>query len=108
MIKFGSSSFINPKDVVLISTTETDREGFPFQATVTLRNGEKYTVNFSDGEYRASQVRNLAVAVEEAESRSDPIQPQVLRWLIQAEVNKLRPYLRRIEKGVQEADNEEA
>ena len=57
--------YINPKDVVEIYSSNSNKLDFPFKLTIELRNGRQVFVNYRTEEDRYSAAYTLSKAVEE-------------------------------------------
>lgn len=95
-----SSYYIAPEDVEAVTAEESNRPDYPYRIVVTVKSGRLYSVDYRDERRRDEVASNIVRTVETERARALPPTMQEIRWAVQAEVDKLRPYLRRIEKGL--------
>ncbi len=99
-----SSYYIAAEDVEAVTSEESGRPDYPHRIIVTVKSGRLYSVDYRDERRRDEVVSNIVRTVEAERARALPPTMQTIRWAVQAEVDKLRPYLRRIEKQTKGAD----
>ena len=105
MIKL-SGYYIAPEEIVAIEAVASNRPDYPYRLAVTLKSGRAYSVDYRDEQRRNEVADSIVRAVDFARDREAPPTMQTIRWAVQAEVDKLRPYLRRIEKAMKAAGAE--
>lgn len=89
---------IAPGEIEAIEAGDSGRPDYPYGIVVTTKNGRKYSVSYTDKGRRDEVVASMIRAVDVERERVLPPTLQTIRWAVQAEIDKLRPYLRRIEK----------
>lgn len=102
MIAVGSYYHIAEQEIEAISRDENGGVQYPYTLKVKTKGGREYAINYQDKKSRDNEVVRIITAVD-AYNRDHNPTLQIIRWAIEAEVNKLRPYLRRIEKMLKEA-----
>lgn len=100
MITFNDYYYIAESEVeaILKEVTEGD---FPYRLTVRTKAGRDYVVRYKDKRTRDNSASNIEYAVRCYNANQNPSLDR-LREIMHDEVNKLRPYLRRIEKSLKE------
>ena len=91
---------------ISIEAVASNRPDYPYRLAVTLKSGRGYSVDYRDEQRRNEVADSIVRAVDFARDREAPPTMQTIRWAVQAEVDKLRPYLRRIEKAMKAAGAE--
>ena len=69
--------------------------------TVKTKSGHDYSVSYRDQRSRDNMAYAIESKVKTYNTEHNP-SLDVLRWIVQNENDKLRPYLRRIEKALKE------
>ena len=97
-----SGMYINPGDVVSITTGTDSRQDYPFSMTVGLRNGREFKTNYAKASARDLDAGRLADCVGR-------IQPEpVTSYEMELIVNRLKDTIRRDIKNLrQELKKEE-
>lgn len=103
MIAVGSYYHIAEQEIEAISRDENGGGQYPYTLKVRTKGGREYAINYQDRKSRDKEVASIIAAVDTYNRDHNPTL-QVIRWVIEAEVNKLRPYLRRIEKMLKEVE----
>lgn len=101
MIKIGSYYQIVASEVESITLDQGNAE-YPYRLKVTTKTGREYSVAYQNKAQRDQEAARVANAVDR-EAREPSASIDIVRYLLSEEVNKLRPYLRRIEKALKEA-----
>lgn len=96
---------IAPGEIEVIEAGDSGRPDYPHRIAVTTKGGRKYSVDYVDKGRRDEVVAGIVRAVDIERERALPPTLQTIRWAVQAETDKLRPYLRRIEKALKAAGN---
>lgn len=102
MIKLSGYN-IAPGEIEAIESGDSGRQDYPHRLSVTTKGGRKYTVDYADKTRRDEVEAGMIRAVDVERTRALPPSSQEIRWTVQAEIDKLRPYLRRIEKVLKNA-----
>lgn len=105
MIALGSYYRIAEREVEATYKDDNGPDEYPHRLTVRTKAGHDYTVNYNDERRRDAELGRITAAVETYDRDHDPT-IDIIRWIIEGEVNKLRPYLRRIEKAQKEAHHD--
>lgn len=101
MIAVGSYYHIAEQEIEAISRDENGGQKYPYTLKVRTKAGREYGLNYQDRKSRDNEATRIIAAVDAYNREHNPTL-QVIRWVIEAEANKLRPYLRRIEKALKE------
>lgn len=96
---------IAPGEIEVIEAGDSGRSDYPYRIAVTTKGGRRYSVDYADQKRRDEVAAGIVRAVETERDRALPPTLQTIRWAVQAETDKLRPYLRRIEKALKAAGN---
>lgn len=107
MISFSDTYYINPEDIETITKLASSDAGYPYELNITLKSGRAHSVVYVDKAVRDLAAFTICQAVERYNARMSPPSTQDIRYAVAAEVDKLRPYLRRIEKMQKEAKADE-
>ena len=99
MITFGNAFFIEAREIEVISKENSGNSAAPFRLTVQTKSKNKYSVDFANKDVRDHEAERLAYNVE-VTHRSYDWSVDVIHDMVANEVEKLRPFLRRIEKAV--------
>ena len=100
MVKLDGYYSIAESEIEAILRQKKDR-GFPYILTVKTKSEHDYSVGYRDQRSRD----NMAYAIEsKMNTYNTERKPSldILRWIVQNENDKLRPYLCRIEKALKE------
>lgn len=95
---------IDPEQIEAIAR-ETQTGAYPHVLKITTISGRTYSAKYESEAMREQEIRRIVVEVERAK-RSSRLTTEDIRWAAAAEIDKLRPYLRRIEKILKETKKE--
>lgn len=104
MINATKFYVIDPEQIEAIAR-ETQTGDFPHVLKITTISGRTYSAKYESEAMREQEIRRLVVEIERAK-RSNMLTTADIRWAAAAEIDKLRPYLRRIEKILKETKKE--
>ena len=96
---------IDPEQIEAIAR-ETQIGDFPHVLKITTLSGRSYCAKYASEADREKAIKDMVWEIERAK-RSSRLTAEDIRWAVAAEIDKLRPYLRRIEKILKETKKEE-
>ena len=99
MITFGDSYFIEPREIEAIFKSDSGVAAFPYRLTVETKSHNKYGLDFSNKDVRDREAERLAYNAE-VYHRDHDWSVDVIHDMVAKEIEKIRPFLRRIEKAV--------
>ena len=82
-------------------TREKGTGAYPYILKITTKAGHTFSVSYQVESQREGEIRRIVAEIER-EKRSNRLTHDDVRWAVSAEIDKLRPYLRRIEKILKE------
>lgn len=97
MIRVGSYYHLAAGEIEAITQDQTAGE-YPHRLKITTRAGHKYSITYQNKTQRDREAARIAAEIDR-ETREQTITIDVVRYIVAAEIDKLRPYLRRIEKA---------
>ena len=100
MIHVTSFYEIDPEQIEVLAR-ETGTGSHPYILKIITKGGHTFSVSYSTGPQRESEIRRIVAEIDR-EKRSSKLTHDDIRWAVAAEIDKLRPYLRRIEKILKE------
>ena len=104
MIRVGSFYQIVASEVESIKVDQVN--GIcPYQLKVMTKTGHEYGISYQDKARRDQEAERIAKEVDRENRDANPSITTV-RWIVAEEINKLRPYMRRIEKSVKGEQHE--
>lgn len=98
MITLGNI-YIEPREIEIISKEKSGDAAYPYRLTVETKSHNKYATDFANKDVRDREAERLAYNVE-VYHRDHDWSVDVIHDMVAKEVEKMRPYLRRIEKAV--------
>ena len=99
MITFGEAYFIEPREIEAIYKSDSGVAAFPYRLTVETKSHNKYAIVFANKDIRNCEAERLAYNVE-VYHRDHDWSVDVIHDMVAKEIEKIRPFLRRIEKAV--------
>lgn len=98
MVKLDEYYYIAESEIEAILQQKKDGN-FPYILTVKTKSGHDYSVGYRDRSSRDNMAHAIESKVKTYNTERNP-SLDVLRRIVQNENDKLRPYLRRIEKAL--------
>lgn len=105
MITFGNAYFVEAREIEAILKENSGVAAYPYRLTVETKSHNKYSVDYMNKEARDHEADYLACTIE-VTHRDHDLTVDVIHDMVAKEVEKLRPYLRRIEKAVTDKEEE--
>lgn len=99
MITFGNVYFVEAREIEAIAKENSGNSTFPYRLTVETKSHNKYSVDYVNKDSRDREADRIAYEVERTHLNHD-ITVDVIHDVIAKEVEKIRPFLKRIEKAV--------
>ena len=99
MIKFGNVYFVEAREIEVVAKENSGDPRWPYRLAVETKSHRKYAVDYSNIDARDREAERIAYEVERIHLNYD-ITVDVIHDEVKREVEKIRPYLRRIEKAV--------
>lgn len=99
MITFGNAYLVEAREIEAIAKENSGNAAYPYRLTVETKSHSKYSVDFANKDIRDREAERIAYEVERIHLNYD-ITVDVIHDVIAKEVEKIRPFLKRIEKAV--------
>ena len=99
MITFGNAFFIEAREIEVISKENSGSAAAPYRLTVQTKSHNKYSVDYVNKDTRDHEADRLAYNVELVHRNYD-WSVDVIHDMVAKEIEKIRPFLKRIEKAV--------
>lgn len=106
MIHVTSFYEMDAEQIESLARERVKDEQYPYVLKITTKTGRCYSVQYQNETEREGEIRRIMAAIER-EKRSRSLTSEDIRWAVAVEIDKLRPYLRRIEKILKETKKEE-
>ncbi len=100
MVKLDEYYYIAESEIEAILRQKKDGD-YPYILTVKTKSGNDYSVGYRDQRSRDKMAYAIESKMKTYNAERKP-SLDILRWIVQNENDKLRPYLRRIEKALKE------
>lgn len=89
-----------------VLTREKGTGTHPYILKITTKAGHTFSAAYNSEAQREGEIRRIVAEIARAK-QSDQLTTTDIRWAVAVEIDKLRPYLRRIEKILKETKTEE-
>ncbi|MBQ2741957.1 MAG: hypothetical protein IJF32_04065 [Oscillospiraceae bacterium] len=99
MITFGNAYFVEAREIEVLAKENSGNAAYPYRLTVETKSHSKYSVDFVNKDFRDREAERIACEVERIHLNYD-ITVDVIHDMVAKEIEKMRPFLRRIEKAV--------
>ena len=101
MIRVTSFYEMDPEQIESLFRCESNVKTHPYSLMINTKTGRSHSVHFTTEQEREREIRRVVKEIERAKN-SNRVTVDVIRCAVAAEIDKLRPYLRRIEKILKE------
>lgn len=99
MITFGDAYFVEAREIEAILKSNSGDAACPYRLTVETKSHNKYSIDFASKNLRDQEAERMAYNAEVIHRNYD-FTVDVIHDMITKEIEKVRPFLRRIEKAV--------
>ena len=97
MIRVASYYEMDAEQIESIAREKGIDSKYPFVLKINTKTGRSHSVSYTTEAAREDEIRRIVSAIE-SEKRRKTADVDVIRYMVSVEIDKLRPYLRRIEK----------
>lgn len=98
-----NGTLLNVADIVTVSTSKCQRAEFPFVLTVTMRNGQRFAVNYRNEVDRIREVNGITRAFDS--SVVNPVTRYEVESIVEKYIRRVRDDLRPLKKFAKESDD---
>ena len=104
MINATQFYVIDPEQIEVLERVQSTGT-HPYALRIGTKTGRTFSVSYSTEDQREGEIRRIVAGIER-EKRNNMLTTEDIRWAAAVEIDKLRPYLRRIEKILKETKKE--
>ena len=105
MIKATQFYEIDPEQIEAIAR-EKQNGDHPYALKIITKSNHTYHVNYASESDRERDINKILAEIRRAKNSTN-LTLEVIRWAVAGEIDKLRPYLRRMEKILKATEKEE-
>ena len=105
MIRVASFYEMDAEQIESLAREKGINSQYPYVLTINTKTGRSHSVQYASEADREREIKRIVAEIER-EKRSNRLTHEDIRVAVAAEIDKLRPYLRRMEKSLKETKEE--